>query len=169
MIQAILYQTNTGSTEQYARLLGEAAGLPVCPLAKAKQTIPDDAEILYLGWVMANTVQGYAKAAKRWRIRCVCAVGMAKTGTQTNDVRRQTQIPEATPLFTLRGNFDLQKLHGFRKLMMKLMVKASVKQLGQKKNRTPEEDDLMNMMQNGADRVRASELTAVLNWLKEQA
>ena len=36
MIQAILYQTNTGSTEQYAKLLGEAVGLPVCPLAKKR-------------------------------------------------------------------------------------------------------------------------------------
>ena len=158
MIQAILYQTNTGSTEQYAKLLGEAVGLPVCPLAKAKETVPNDAEILYLGWVMANNVQGYVKAAKRYRIRCVCAVGMAKTGTQTAE----------TPLFTLRGNFDLQKLRGFRRLMMNLMVKASVKQLAQKKNRTPEEDDLLDMMQNGADRVRASELAAVLKWLKEQ-
>ena len=52
--------------------------------------------------------------------------------------------------------------------MMNLMVKASVKQLAQKKNRTPEEDDLLDMMQNGADRVRASELAAVLKWLKEQ-
>ena len=159
MIQAILYQTNTGSTEQYAKLLGEAVGLPVCPLAKAKETVPNDAEILYLGWVMANNVQGYVKAAKRYRIRCVCAVGMAKTGTQTAEVRRQTQIPAETPLFTLRG---------FRRLMMNLMVKASVKQLAQKKNRTPEEDDLLDMMQNGADRVRASELAAVLKWLKEQ-
>ena len=168
MIQAILYQTNTGSTEQYAKLLGEAVGLPVCLLAKAKETVPNDAEILYLGWVMANNVQGYVKAAKRYRIRCVCAVGMAKTGTQTAEVRRQTQIPAETPLFTLRGNFDLQKLRGFRRLMMNLMVKASVKQLAQKKNRTPEEDDLLDMMQNGADRVRASELAAVLKWLKEQ-
>lgn len=37
MIQAIVYTSNTGSTEQYARLLGQEAGLPVCSLAEAKK------------------------------------------------------------------------------------------------------------------------------------
>lgn len=34
---AIVYTSNTGFTEQYARLLGEKTGLPVYPLSEAER------------------------------------------------------------------------------------------------------------------------------------
>ena len=76
MIQAIVYTSNTGSTEQYARLLGQETGLPACSLAEARKTVNDGAQIIYLGWVMAGAIQGYADAARCYRIPMVCAVGM---------------------------------------------------------------------------------------------
>ena len=73
-MKAIVYTTNTGSSERYARLLSERTGLPVCSLDEAKRRLPTGAEILYFGWIMAGGIKGYAKAAKRYRVRAVCAV-----------------------------------------------------------------------------------------------
>ncbi len=78
---AIIYTTNTGSTECYARLLTQKTGLPAYSLAEAKKRVFVGAEVIYLGWIMAGSVKGYAGAAKRYQIRAVCGVGMGQAGT----------------------------------------------------------------------------------------
>ena len=163
-MNAIIYTTNTGSTERYARLLTQKTGLPSYSLAEAKKRVFAGAEVIYLGWIMAGSVKGYAEAAKRYRVRAVCAVGMGQTGTQTDSVRKKTAVPADIPLFTLQGNFDVKKLHGVYRPMMELMVKTAGKALVEKTDRTPEENDMLDMMLHGGERVKAENLRAVLDW-----
>ena len=61
-MNAIIYTTNTGSTEHYAKLLAQKTGLPVYSLAEAKKRVFAGAEVIYLGWIMAGSVKGYAEA-----------------------------------------------------------------------------------------------------------
>lgn len=65
LMNAIIYTTNTGSTERYARLLAQKTGLPAYSLAEAKKQVFAGAEVIYLGWIMAGSVKGYAEATKR--------------------------------------------------------------------------------------------------------
>ena len=167
-MNTIIYTTNTGSTEHYAKLLAQKIGLPVYSLAEAKKRVFAGAEVIYLGWIMAGSVKGYAEAAKRYRVCAVCAVGMGQTGTQTDSVRKKSAVPADIPLFTLQGNFDVKKLHGVYRLMMEIMVKTAGKGLAEKKDRTPEEDDMLDMMRCGGERVKAENLNAVLNWYHTQ-
>ena len=111
-MNAIIYTTNTGSTEHYAKLLAQKTGLPAYCLAKAKKEVFVGAEVIYLGWIMAGSIKGYANVAKRYQVRAVCGVGMGQTGTQTDSVRKNSAIPANIPLFTLQGNFNVKKLHG---------------------------------------------------------
>ena len=76
-MDAIVYTSNTGFTEKYAKLLGGKLFLPVYSLEEAKGKLAAGAEIIYLGWLMAGTVKGYKPAVRRYRIRAVGAVGMA--------------------------------------------------------------------------------------------
>ena len=92
MIQAVVYTSNTGSTEQYARLLAQEAGLSVCSLEEAKKTLKSGTRIIYLGWVMAGSIQGYADAVRLYRIPMVCAVGMEPTGKE-QALRGKTASP----------------------------------------------------------------------------
>ena len=163
-MNAIIYTTNTGSTARYAGLLAQKTGLPVYSLAEARNAVSTGAEVIYLGWIMAGAVKGDAEAAKRYRVRAVCAVGMGQTGTQTDSVRKKTAVPADIPLFTLQGNFDVKKLHGVYRPMMELMVKTAGKALAEKSDRTPEEDDMLDMMLHGGERVKAENLRAVLDW-----
>ena len=143
-MSAIIYTTNTGSTEHYAKLLAQKTGLPVYSLAEAKKRVFAGAEVIYLGWIMAGSVKGYAEAAKRYQVRAVCGVGMGQTGTQTDNTRKKSAISADIPLFTLQGNFDVKKLHGVYRLMMEIMVKTAGKALAEKKDRTPDEDDMLD-------------------------
>ena len=167
-MNAIIYTTNTGSTERYAKLLTQKTGLPAYSLAEAKKQVLAGAEVIYLGWIMAGSVKGYAEAAKRYRVRAVCAVGMGQTGTQTDSVRKKSGIPADIPLFTLQGNFDVKKLHGIYRPMMEIMVKTAGKGLAEKSDRTPEEDDMLDMMLHGGERVKEENLDAVLDWYSAQ-
>ena len=164
-MSAIIYTTNTGSTEHYAKLLAQKTGLPVYSLAEAKKRVFAGAEVIYLGWIMAGSVKGYAEAAKRYQVRAVCGVGMGQTGTQTDNTRKKSAISADIPLFTLQGNFDVKKLHGVYRL---IMVKTAGKALAEKKDRTPDEDDMLDMMRCGGERVKEENLGAVLDWYSAQ-
>ena len=167
-MDAIIYTTNTGSTGQYAKLLAQETGLPAYSLAEAKKRVFAGAEVVYLGWIMAGSVKGCAGAAKRYQVCAVCGVGMGQTGTQTESVRKKSAIPANIPLFTLQGNFDIKKLHGIYRPMMKIMVKTAGKSLAKKKDRTPEENDMLDMMLHSGERVKAENLSAVLDWYSTQ-
>ena len=163
-MDAIIYTSNTGSTKRYAELLAQETGLPVYPLGEAKRSVPDEAAIVYLGWIMAGSVKGYHEAAKRYAVRAVCAVGMIRTGTQVEDVRQRNHVPADVPVFTLQGGFDLKKLHGPYRLMMDVMVHTVGKSLANQPDRTPEEDEMLDMMLHGGQRVSGENLKAVLDW-----
>lgn len=167
-MNAIIYTSNTGSTAYYAKALALETGLPAYSTTEAVKKVQNGDEIIYLGWLMAGTVQGYAAAAKRYDICGVCAVGMGRCGTQTEEVRRKNHIPESIPLFTLQGNFDLKKLHGIYRFMMNIMVKTAGKALAEKQNRTADEEDMLDMMQNGSGRVKAENLKPVLEWYEQR-
>ena len=161
---SIVYTSNTGYTAEYARLLGERTGLPVYSLAEAEQKLAAGNRVIYLGWLMAGKVQGYKKAAKRYKVQAVCGVGMGGNGSQLQELRKANAISEKTPLFTLQGGFDIQKLSGIYKLMMTIMVKTAGKSLAEKQDRTPEEDVMLEMLTKGGSRVSAENLADVLDW-----
>lgn len=164
---SIVYTSNTGYTAEYARLLGERTGLPVYSLAEAEQKLAAGNRVIYLGWLMAGKVQGYKKAAKRYKVQAVCGVGMGGNGSQLQEVRKANAISEKTPLFTLQGGFDINKLSGVYKLMMTIMVKTAGKGLAEKQDRTPEEDVMLDMLTRGGSRVSAENLAEVLAWVDE--
>ena len=117
---------------------------------------------------MAAQVKGYKTAAKKYKIRAVCAVGMEKTGTRTEEIRKKTFVPAEVPLFTLQGNFNVKKLHGFYRLMMSMMVKMVTKQLVAKTDRTQRENEMLEIMLQGGENVRKENLAEVLDWYKRE-
>ena len=52
--------------------------------------------------------------------------------------------------------------------MMEIMVKTVAKVWPQRKDRTPEEDDMLDMMLHGGERVKAENLSAILDWYRAQ-
>lgn len=165
-MNAIVYTSNTGFTAQYATLLGEKLGLSVYSLDKAEGELAAGTEILYLGWLMAGQVKGYKQAAKRYKIAVVCGVGMGASGSQIEDIRKSNTIQEDTPVFTLQGGFDLGKLHGLYRLMMNTMRHTVGKKLAGKPDKTAEEQDMLDLLQNGGSRISEENLRPVLEWCK---
>lgn len=161
-IKGIVYTSNTGYSAQYAKMLGERLSLPVCSLKEAD--IATNSPVIYIGWLMGGFVSGYAKAAKRYEVKAVIGVGMGETGTQLDTVRKNNKVHEAVPVFVLQGGFDINKLKGIYKLMMKLMVKKLKKDYEGRTDLSEGEKAIVDMLYNGGNYVNEKHLADVLEW-----
>ena len=161
---AIVYTSGTGHTWQYAMLLSEQTGLPVYSLDEANGQLSGGSPVIYLGWVHASHIKGYAKAAGRFSLCAVCAVGLCDTGTLTSEIRKATSIPESVPLFTLQGGMDRSRLRGMDKLMISMLTKG----LASQKQRSAQDDRMLELLSKDASYVSTENLAQVLQWFKER-
>ena len=161
---AVVYTSNTGHTRQYAFLLGEETGFPVYSLEEASSRLSGGSPVIYLGWLHASHIKGYAKAAGRFDLCAVCGVGLCDTGTLTSQVRKATAIPESIPLFTLQGGIDRSRLKGVDKLMISMLAKG----LAAAKQRSAQEERMLELLSRDESYVKPENLAGVLEWYREQ-
>ena len=157
---AIVYTSNTGFTAQYAAMLSEKLALPAYTLTDALTNLPKATPIIYMGWLMAGSVVGCRKAAKRFAIEAVIGVGLGDTGAQDDAARKACRLPADVPVFTVQGGMDHAKLKGGYKMGISLLTKV----LSAKKNRTPDENKMLDLLIKGGNYVSEKELSAVLAW-----
>lgn len=164
-MKAIVYTSNTGFTARYAQILGEKTGLPVWELSDARKRLPKGTPIIYMGWLFAGSVKGYAQAFRRFSIRAVCGVGLCDTGALLREVRKAISLPEEIPLFTLQGGMDHSKLKGINKFMIGMLLKML------QKNENPTDDDrrMLQLVQNGGDYVSEEDTEAFLQWYRKES
>ena len=161
---AIVYTSNTGHTRQYALLLGERLGLPVYALNEANAQLSGGSPVIYLGWLHASHVKGYSAAARRFAVCAVCGVGLCDTGTLISEVRKATAIAEDIPLFTLQGGIDRSRLKGMDKLMISMLTKG----LDAQKQRSAQDDRMLELLRRDENYVCPENLAEVLQWYKER-
>ena len=158
--KAIVYTSNTGYTARYAVILSEKLGLPAHTLAEAKKALTAGTPIIYMGWLMAGSVKDCKKAAKRFDIQAVVGVGLGVSGAQDDAARKACALPAEVPVFTVQGGMDINKLKGLYKLIIKMLTKV----MANKKDATPGEARMAELLQSGGDFVSEKELAAVLAW-----
>ena len=162
---AIVYTSNTGHTRQYARLLGEQVCLPVYSLKEAVSQLSAGSPVIYLGWIHASHVKGFSGAAKRFSVCAVCAVGLCDTGTLISEVRKATSVPEDIPLFTLQGGIDRSRLKGMDKLMISMLTKGLTAQ----KQRSAQDDRMLELLRRDESYVSPENLADVLQWYERNS
>ena len=161
-IDAIVYTSNTGYTKEHATLLAKKLELPVYSLDEAQKNLPKQSTIIYLGWLMASTVQGYKSAAKLYNIAVLCAVCLGPSGSLLDEVKKVNKIPESLPLFTLQGGFDMERLHGIYKFIMKIVKKALIKEIEGKDAKNEEDENLLKLLEHGGSAVRAEDHAPII-------
>lgn len=162
-VEAIVYTSKTGFTRQYARLLGEKTGLPAYSLDEAVSCLPRGSGAIYLGWIHASRVKGFSRAAKRFSVRAVCGVGLCDTGTTVGQVRKASAIPAEMPLFTLQGGFDRGQLKGFDKFLISMLTKG----LSAQKQRSQQDERMLQLLSRDGNYVREENLKEVLDWYRK--
>ena len=156
-LDAVVYTSKHGHTARYAGMLGKILDRPVLTLEDALSS-PPGKRILYLGWVRASSIVGYKKAAKQFEIPVVCGVGLAETGTQLEEVRKASAVPEGVQLYTLQGGMDRSVLKGMDKFIISLLEKA----LASKKNPSEGDRKTLELLRSDRDYVSLIHLAALL-------
>ena len=163
-MKVIVYTSNTGHTAEYSKMLGAKIGLLVYSLNEAAKKLQKGTEIIYLGWLFANNIKGYKKATKKYKISAICAVGLCDTGTAVAEVRKANSISEETPLFTMQGGMDKTKLRGINKFMINMLTKG----LSSKKERTENDERMLELLTHDKNYVSEENITAFMKWFNEQ-
>ena len=161
---AIVYTSNAGHTELYARLFGSRTGLSVYAFREAENQLAKGTPILYFGWIQASRVKGYSEAAKRFSVCAVCGVGLCDTGTMLSELRGASMIPDETPLFTLQGGIDRGRLKGVNKLIISMLARG----LASRKQRSAQEERMLEQMQTDADYFSEDNLAGILSWYEKE-
>lgn len=159
----IIYQTNTGSSKQYACLLSEKLSLPLYDLAES-EAVDKDEEIIFIGWLMAGTVQGLEQVkAKFSNIRCVCPVGLFAGEKTLAEIKEKNAV--TAPMFFLPGNFHINELKGMYKMLMSMMVKMLKGKL--KESPSADSDRILAAFEKGIDQVSEDKLDKVIAFLNQ--
>ncbi|MCQ2462111.1 MAG: hypothetical protein MJ177_01740 [Clostridia bacterium] len=160
-MDAIIYTSNTGSTKRYAEMLGERLLKPVFSSEKAPAEL-EGKQIIYMGWVMASSIQGLADAVKKYDVKAVCAVGILSMG---DDEKSREELISKNPvtgsLYCLPGCFNIKNLSGIYKMMMSMMVKKVESEMKKKENISESERKALKAFTEGIDLVDGTKLDEI--------
>lgn len=158
---AIVYLSNAGSSKRYAEMLCDKTGYPMFSL-KDIDSVEKDSEIIFIGWVMAGTVQGLKEIKESGStLKAVIAVGMMTGDKQKNELIEKNGISE--PFFFLPGAFNMKNLTGMYKMMMGMMMKMLKGKL--KESDDPKAKEVIDKFDEGFDMVDEKNLEEVIEYL----
>lgn len=171
MIKAIVYQTKTGFTEKYAKVLSEKIDLPCYAMERALGELGKNDEIIYMGNIMSGAVRGYKKARKHFKTCFVIGVGISYPSNEVKeDVQDKTEVFEE-PFYLLRGGIDYNKINKVKGFFLRKI--GEIAHAGREKGEdTTHDQETINVIMNGGDFFNPDHLQPVVEWyqnyLKEQ-
>ena len=158
----VVYKSNTGYTKQYAKMLASKLDVPAYSLDEVPEC-HRGRDAVFLGWLFAGSIVGYKKAARLCRLRAVCGVGMSPPSQKLTDaLRAKMGIPSSVGVFYLQGGFDMEKLSGPFKLVMKYKCREIAERLSLRAELSPEEQATYQMAHGEGSAVSEANLAEVL-------
>ncbi|MBQ7778602.1 MAG: hypothetical protein IJ396_06805 [Oscillibacter sp.] len=169
-MKAIVYKSQTGFTERYAKLLSEKTGVPAYPLKQAGKYLRKNDDIFYMGWLMAGRTSGLDTVVEKYTVRGVAIVGMSPGGNGGLwDVacKNGGYSDGGAPVFYLRGGYAPDKLKGLHRLLMKPMANSVVQEIRDKGPKATESElEMMNLFLHGGDCFDEAQLEPIVRWFQ---
>ena len=144
MNNIIIYGSNYGTTEQYAKELSRRTNIEAISFENVQEINKYD-KIIYIGGLYAGGVLGMSKTLRKLtniqnKTIIIATVGLADPTDEKNitnirnniKVQISKEIYDKAKIFHLRGGIDYSKLNFVHKTMMKLLYNA-VKNIPQEK------------------------------------
>ena len=158
MIKAIIYQSKTGYTKEYAESLSKELKIPCYSVQDTKEKVNKKDEIIYLSWIRATTIVGYKKINKKYQIAAIGAVGAyPKNNEYTKQLKEYNHITQE--LFYLRGGINYEKLSKFYQKLLKLVGKAITME-------NPRDKEMSLLFEKGGNFVNSKQLKPMIEYIK---
>ncbi len=165
MLQAIVYESNTGFTKRYAEILAAQTGIAAYSVAESRKNVAHGSSVVFLSWISGGAVVKLDKAKKYFDIRAVGAVGLAAP-TAEREAGIVSHHELSIPVFCLPGGFDMSKLHGMQKIAMSVMIRSFKMQ--QVTEMRSNDDQMLQDMVNGCDHVSEDAILPLVEWVQIQ-
>jgi len=169
MIEYIVYESNTGFTQQYAEMLAEEVGLPAIRLRESMQTIPEKSEIFFIGWVCGGKIYGLPIAQSRFTIVGAAAVGIVHPKPEVVDnLIQMNGIDDEVhgidgPFFYLQGGVDPKKLGWMKRKILSLIANNMMKNV----SKDSSDWDVADALKMGGTFVKKENLQPIIAWFKD--
>lgn len=157
----IVFESNTGHTQTYANMLAKRLNIEAVSLENLKKEPKQEEDILFLGWVMANKIQGYVKVKKNAHLVGVVAVGMNFPSEENKKVLETTNLIEE-PFFYLQGGVDFTKLKGIKKRLFNLVGKKIINE------NKPENQELISIFQKGGNFIKEENIEQIVKYFQNK-
>ncbi len=172
MNTVVIYQSKTGFTAKYAKWIGEELNCPVFSLKEADRNgLSEYDTIIYGGGLMAGKVSGLDKfkksslaEGKKLVVFATGATPMEATEaiTRVKNSNLSTEEQRKIPFFYLVSGLCYEKMGFFSKSMLKMMYNV----LQKKKDRTEEENGMMQVFEKSSDHSDKKNLKELLACMK---
>lgn len=153
----VIYNSQTGFTKRYAQWIAEAAGAGCVELADAKKkNLAAYEAIVYGGWACGGGISkiGWFKhnldnwAGKKLVAFCVGASPIENPEIETALVRNFSEAElKKVDVFYCPGGLNYEKMPALSRLMMQIFIKT----LKAKKNKSEEEQKMIQMLSSSYD------------------
>ena len=160
----IVYVSNTGFTERYARYLAQNLRCEALSLKEAVSCVRKKSDVIFFGWVNAGKIEGLKKVRKIFNPICVCGVGIAPSDDKTIVSLMDANDLHHAPFFYLQGGFNFDSLKGGNKLKMSIARSLLKKEIEKKENPEASEKALLDILTNGADFVDPNKIKSIADW-----
>jgi hypothetical protein len=118
---------------------------------------------------MGGTIVGYKKVSKLCDVKCVIGVGMSPESPEmAENFRRKIGAGPETTVFYVQGGYDMKKLKGINKLIMKVVEPKLLKRLEALPEAERLEHPTYKMIMGGYSVVSEEHLGEVLAWAVEK-
>ena len=173
----IIYSSQTGFTAQYAQWMAEATGADRMELKEAKKKkanyFDDYENIVYGGWVMGghvNKLQWFEQHLNAWKGKrlAVFAVGASPEDSEAvEEFLRQTFAGEQwnhIAHFYCQGGLNYDRMSAPNRMLMKMLEKS----LDSKKDKTPQEEEMAQMLSISYDISDPKYAQPVIDWIRAE-
>ena len=160
----IVYVSNTGFTERYAKHLAKTLGCEALSLKDALSCVRKKTNVIYLGWINAGKIEGLKKVQKYFNPICVCGVGIAPHVNKTIIDLMDANDIHHLPFFYLQGGFNYDRLRGLNRLKMSIARSILRKSLEKKESPDDDEKELLDLLNNGGDFVDENNVLSIADW-----
>ena len=164
MIKAIVYNSNTGFTKQYAYSFATSTGLPIYTLKEAKKKLNKNDKIIYFSWIADDKIYKINKA-KRYDIAYAAAVGMNLYSDELIELIKKRSKFEN--IYYLQGGIRWRMLKPSQRIMMKLIL-WMLKRKNKKNKLTEDEKVVLDRMNYGYETVDLDSLKFLIEWYNNQ-
>lgn len=156
MKTVVIYNSQTGFTKRYAEWIAEESGADCFELKEAKKKNLDEYDaIVYGGWACAGSISkiGWFKGnINKWADKklIVFCVGGSPEDNPDIDAFLKNAFKDSekkVDVFYCQGGFNYEKMSVSSKVMMKMFTNM----LKSKKDKTPEEENMVKMISSSYD------------------